>query len=109
MLHQPNVTNLDDDDEMEECDTVDLSLTSKSQKWANNATISSSYGSSGVKAEQDKIGEQLRDYINSEGIFEFAVAIRQRKKKSSVEWRRIYDVRENGACLNIFIARKGID
>ncbi|XP_060191665.1 uncharacterized protein LOC132621420 [Lycium barbarum] len=40
--------------------------------------------------EQDQIGDQLSAYTNSEGTFGFPMAIRQRKKKSPVEWWRLY-------------------
>ncbi|KAG5596013.1 hypothetical protein H5410_037245 [Solanum commersonii] len=50
ILHQPDVTNLDDndDEEMKEGEAVDLSLHTKSQKRAMNAAISSSCGSTGL-------------------------------------------------------------
>ncbi|KAH0720241.1 hypothetical protein KY284_005271 [Solanum tuberosum] len=55
MLHRLDVTNLDDDDdeEMEEGEVADLSLHTKSQKRAMNATISSSCGSTGRKGPLD--------------------------------------------------------
>ncbi|KAH0722496.1 hypothetical protein KY290_005147 [Solanum tuberosum] len=55
MLHRLDVTNLDDDDdeEMEEGEVADLSLHTKSQKQAMNATISSSCGSTGRKGPLD--------------------------------------------------------
>uniref|UniRef100_M1DHJ2 Uncharacterized protein n=1 Tax=Solanum tuberosum TaxID=4113 RepID=M1DHJ2_SOLTU len=94
ILHQSDVTNLDDDDdeEMEEGEASDLSLHTKSQKRAMNVAISSSCGSTGRLLFSTKNQEIMQGKMASGGDSDFTWAVVG--EASGVDENR-YDLRGN--------------